>query len=222
MKIKIIAMVLLMLSGSVSAELRWNKSDTIKPEEVQEAKIIYNGEINARLISELIGTIDGINSNYPATKSIKLYINSYGGSIESGYLAMASIQNSTIPIETINAGMTGSAATLLYCGAKKRYALPLATFMLHPAATMNLKNEWVRPAELALLKKDVDDGNRYFREVYKKCTSLSSEELDKILYSNDYALNLSAGMAIKNKLSQGTISGISPTPVSYYIVDDKS
>ncbi|WP_162505715.1 ATP-dependent Clp protease proteolytic subunit [Candidatus Arsenophonus triatominarum] len=31
--------------------------------------------------------IDEINNNYPKTKDIKLYINSFGGSMESAYMA---------------------------------------------------------------------------------------------------------------------------------------
>ncbi|MBN9927564.1 ATP-dependent Clp protease proteolytic subunit [Pantoea agglomerans] len=136
-------------------------------------------------------------------------------------LPMQSVKGSVIPIETINDGVAASAATLIYCGAKKRYTFPLASFILHPSAAPNIKSEWVRPNELALLKKDVEDGNKYFREVYKTCTSLSSEALDKVLYSNDSAMYLQSDEAKKTKLSQGNAFGILPAPLSYYIIDEK-
>ncbi|MBL0881069.1 ATP-dependent Clp protease proteolytic subunit [Serratia ureilytica] len=203
-----------------SAEIHWVKNENIKSEKVQQAKIIYTGEVNARQVSELISAIDEINNDYPGLKSIKLYITSFGGSMESGYLAMQAIKGSTIPVEAINAGMTGSSATLMYCGAQKRYALPLASFMLHPAATPNIKSEWIRPNDLELMKKDVDDGNNYFRNVYKNCTSLSNKDINEILFSNDGARYLLANDAESIKLSQGIVSGIMPTPVSYYITGD--
>lgn len=68
-------------------------------------------------------------------------------------MPMQSVKGSVIPIETINDGVAASAATLIYCGAKKRYTFPLASFILHPSAAPNIKSEWVRPNELALLKK---------------------------------------------------------------------
>jgi ATP-dependent Clp protease protease subunit len=202
--------------------MHWTKSDNVKPGEVQQAKIIYSGEVNSRQAAELISAIDEINNDYPATKLIKLYISSFGGSMESGYLAMQAVKGSVIPIETINAGMNASAATLIYCGADKRYTFPHSSFILHPSAAPNLKTDWIRPNDIDLLKKDVEDGNKFFRSVYKKCTSLSSDEIDKVLYSNDSARYFLANEAKKIKLSQGEISGITPTPVSYYITDEKS
>ncbi len=49
---------------------------------------------------------------------------------------------------------------------------------------------------------------------------LSDEEIKKILYSNDSARYLVASEAEKIKLSQGTLAGILPTSVAYYITND--
>lgn len=203
-----------------SAEMHWVKSEGIKPMSVKTVKIIYSGDINSRQVLELISAIDEINNDYPDANSIKIFITSFGGSMESGYLAMQAIKGSNIPVETINAGMTASSATLLYCGAKKRFTLHDASFMLHPAASPNIKAEWVRPNDIELLKKDVEDGNKYFKSIYKSCTNLSDDEVQKILYSNDSARYLIASEAEKIKLSQGNVDGIHPTPVSYYITND--
>lgn len=116
--------------------------------------------------------------------------------------------------------MTGSSATLLYCGAQKRFTLAESSFMLHPAASPNMNTEWIRPNDIELLRKDVEDGNKYFKTVYKRCTTLSDEEIKKILYSNDSTRYLVASEAEKIKLSQGTLAGILPTSVAYYITND--
>ncbi|HFZ1002448.1 TPA: ATP-dependent Clp protease proteolytic subunit [Klebsiella aerogenes] len=135
---------------------------------------------------------------------------------------MQAVRGSKFPVETINAGMTGSSATLIYCGAEKRSTLPDASFMLHPSASPNIKTEWVRPNDVELLKKDVNDGNKYFRSIYKTCTKLRGEEIKRVLYSYDNARYLTASEAENIKLSQGNVSGIYPTPVSYYITDDNN
>lgn len=92
--------------------------------------------------------------------------------------------------------------------------------MLHPSASPYIKTEWVRSNDVELLKKDVDDRNKYFMIIYKTCTNLSGEEIKRVLYSNDNARYLTASEPENVKLSHGNASGIHPTPVSYYIKDD--
>lgn len=205
-----------------NAEMHWVKSDKIKPDNVDTVKIVYNGDVTPTLVAELISALDEINADYPAVKSIKLFISSFGGSMESGYLAYQAIKGSKIPVETINAGMTASSATLVYCGAQKRYTFPDASFMLHPSASPNTKAEWIRPNDVELIRKDVEDGNKYFKSIYGSCTSLEHQDIEKILFSNDNARYLRPKDAEKIKLSQGSVKGIASTPVSYYITEAKS
>lgn len=89
MKRRLIIVAFLALSFSSFAEMRWTKSESNSPENLHEAKIVYIGEVNSRLVSEIISAINDINNNYPAVKVIELYISSFGGSMESGYLAYA-------------------------------------------------------------------------------------------------------------------------------------
>lgn len=213
--------IFLLLTPFVTySKMNWVKTDKISPDKVSSARIIYHGEVNAQLVSELILTLDEINNDYPALKKIDLYISSFGGSMESGYLAYQVIKSSTIPVETINAGITASAATLLYCGAKKRYTLPEATFILHPAATPNSKRDWLRPNDIELMKKDVDDTNEYFSSTYRECTTLQDKEITRILSSNDQLRYIRSAEARKIELSQGDTTGIASAQVSYFIVDD--
>ncbi|WP_191121353.1 ATP-dependent Clp protease proteolytic subunit [Serratia marcescens] len=205
-----------------NAEMHWVKNDKIKPDNVGTVKIVYNGDVTPALVAELISALDEINADYPAAKSIKLFISSFGGSMESGYLAYQAIKGSIIPVETINAGMTASSATLFYCGAQKRYTFPDASFMFHPSASPNAKAEWIRPNDVEIIRKDVEDGNKYFKSIYGSCTTLERQDIEKILFSNDNARYLRPKDAEKIKLSQGNVEGITSTPVSYYITEVKS
>ncbi|MFK3914785.1 ATP-dependent Clp protease proteolytic subunit [Enterobacter cancerogenus] len=219
---ELIIVLTLVFTGVAHAEMHWVKSDRIKPDNVDTVKIIYNGDVTPVLIAELISALDEINSDYPAVKSIKLFITSFGGSMESGYLAYQAIKGSKVPVETINAGMTASSATLVYCGAQKRYTFPDASFMLHPSASPNTKAEWIRPNDVELIKKDVEDGNKYFKSIYSSCTTLERQDIEKILFSNDNARYLRPEDAEKINLSQGSIEGIATTSVSYYITEVKN
>ena len=212
----------LVLPAIAHAEMHWIKSDRIKPDNVDVVKIVYNGDITPAQVAELISALDEINSDYPAVKSIKLFISSFGGSMESGYLAYQAIKGSKIPVEAINAGMTASSATLVYCGAQKRFTFSDASFMLHPSASPNTKSEWIRPNDVEFIRKDVEDGNKYFKSIYGSCTTLERQDIEKILFSNDNARYLRPKDAERIKLSQGNVEGIAPTPVSYYITSIKN
>lgn len=215
-----LTVILLLTPLAAYSKVSWVKNEKINPEQISSARIIYHAEVNAQQVSELILTLDEINNFYPALKEIKLYISSFGGSMESGYLAYQAIKASAIPVETINAGITGSAATLLYCGAKKRHTFPDATFIMHPAATPNSKREWLQPNDIELLKKDVADGNKYFFSVYRECLALQDREIARILSSSEYTRYIRSAEAKKIALSQDDVSGIASAQVSYFITTD--
>ncbi|CAI0769833.1 ATP-dependent Clp protease proteolytic subunit [Serratia fonticola] len=214
-----IALLLSTISLSAIADVSVVKKEGVKSDQVNSIKIIYDGDITAREVIQLISAIDEANNEYTNVKEIKLYINSFGGSIESGYLAYEAIKNSSIPIVTINAAMVGSSATLLYCGGKKRLSLASATFMLHPAATPNTKQEYLKNNEIEKLSKSVKDANEKFKYVYQQCTNIDTESLDKILFSEDYSKYLNIDEAIKFKLTSAKETGIIPTQISYYITN---
>lgn len=199
------------------AEMHSVKKENFNPDEDITVKIIYNGDVNAKQVTELMSAIDEINNDYPSSSAIKLYINSAGGNMESGYLAYQAIKASTVPVETINAGMSASSATLMFCGAQKRYSLPEASFMLHPAGLKSVDAEWIRPNDIELIKKSVEYGNKYFRSIYSSCTTLTTKEIDSILFSNDNTRFIMGKDSEDIKLSQGVISGIPPAQISYYI-----
>ncbi|PAV03200.1 hypothetical protein CBG25_08190 [Arsenophonus sp. ENCA] len=197
------------------------KKENIKNEKITSAKIIYHGTITPEETMELISVIDEINNNYPKTKDIKLYINSFGGSMESAYMAYEAIKHSTIPVITINTAMVGSAASIIYCAGQSRLSFPLANFVLHPAGTPNFKSEFIRPNEIELLRKDVEIGNDFFRGVYQECSNLKSEELQKILFSEDSRKYISTNKAQELKIATGVAEGIIPSDISYYIINKR-
>lgn len=64
-------------------------------------------------------------------KPIKIFFHSPGGSLDVGEILTSIIKLSRTPVYGIALGMVASAATLVYLGCHKRYALPNAYFILH-------------------------------------------------------------------------------------------
>lgn len=70
--------------------------------------------------------------------TIRLWIQNSAGcrtKLYNGSLGMQADRGSKFPVEAINAGMTGSSATLIYCGVEKgpdSLMLHLCGILLHP------------------------------------------------------------------------------------------
>lgn len=69
---------------------------------------------------------------------ITVFVNSPGGSADSGFAIYDLLRFSSCPIRTVANGVVASAAVLIYLGAEKgqRYSLPSARFLLHQPSTM--------------------------------------------------------------------------------------
>ncbi|WP_312242824.1 ATP-dependent Clp protease proteolytic subunit [Pantoea sp.] len=188
--------------------------------EIKSAKIVYFGNISSNKISELMSSIDDINNNYPTVSEIKLYINSGGGEMEAGYAAAQAVKGSRIPVKTINASITGSSATLIYCAAEKRATLASATFYIHSASIGNSGMNYLQPNHINDLKKNVNNANEIFRDVYKDCLKKSSIDLDKVLFSEDNSLYLRYPESVKSGLANTLETSIAQTDIAYYIADN--
>ena len=64
-------------------------------------------------------------------KPIKIFFHSPGGSLDVGEILTSVIKLSRTPVYGIALGMVASAASIVYLGCHKRYALPNAYFILH-------------------------------------------------------------------------------------------
>lgn len=64
-------------------------------------------------------------------KPIKIFFHSPGGSLDVGEILTSIIKLSRTPVYGIALGMVASAASVVYLGCHKRYALPNAYFILH-------------------------------------------------------------------------------------------
>ncbi len=68
-----------------------------------------------------------------STKPIKLYINSPGGEVNSGFAIFDTIRFIKSPVYVVNCGLCASIATIINVAvpAKRRYSLPNSRFLIH-------------------------------------------------------------------------------------------
>ncbi len=201
------------------AAMDFIKNNGLPDKSVESIKIVYTGIIEENQIKDFLVALDEANNNYPNAKSIYVYINSRGGDMDSGYMAYEAIRSSRIPVTTVNASEIASSASMMFCGASKRLSMVHASFLLHPAS-LYVEGE-VRPDELNRTMKELNRYNALFKTVYEKCTSLSDEELNDILYSEKNSLLLSASDALSKGMINGTLDLQPFAQVSYYITGEE-
>lgn len=85
-----------------------------------------------RIVSDLL-ILDSMSS-----EPIKLYVNSPGGEVNSGFAIYDTIRFIKSEVKIINAGLCASIATIINCAAKKenRYSLPNTRFLIHQPLIM--------------------------------------------------------------------------------------
>ena len=67
-------------------------------------------------------------------KPIRLYLNSYGGTLDTCFALLDVMKMSTTPIYTYNFNACMSAAALIFVNGHKRFAMPKSTLLFHAGA----------------------------------------------------------------------------------------
>lgn len=201
------------------AELTVIQKNDLRPAKVHSARIFYNGNVNTAKALELTGALEKLNHNYPALEHITLYINSYGGDMDAGYIASSAVSSSAIPITTVNLSMVASSATLFYCAAKERLAMPSSHFLLHSASVQNRNQDYLKSEDLDLLRQGTDAGNTLFMTTYKSCSNLEDKELKTILYSEASRAMWTAKEAVSREMATGLAEKLRDSDISLYITD---
>ena len=159
-----------------------------KPEKhiaVHENKIYYYAGVNRESAAELnkkIGEIESKGLTLANTLDIdpptlKVLINSGGGSITAGISSMDTISRCKVPVYTYVDGFCASAATFLSIVGVKRYISKNSYMLIHQLSS----NLWGKYSEIEDEKKNLDLMMETIRNVYTEYTKVPIEELDEIL-----------------------------------------
>ncbi|MFD3226487.1 ATP-dependent Clp protease proteolytic subunit [Rahnella aceris] len=222
MKKILIAFIAAIASTSVHANVVSIRGDTVTNGEVNEVGVYFNGLVNNQTVTWLISSLADVQSNYRNVKNIDLYLNSDGGDMDAGYVAYEALRKTPQKLSIINASMTGSAATMIYCASSDRYTMPMARFILHPAASSYEKVDYMKPDQARRILEEDDSYNALFRNVYTSCTKLTPAELEKITASESGRVIYSAEQAEKNGLANKGVKDSHSYPLTFFITDSQS
>jgi len=159
-----------------------------KPEKhiaVHENKIYYYAGVNRESAAELnkkIGEIEsksltlGYNLDMdPPT--LKILINSGGGSITAGISSMDTILRCKVPVHTYVDGFCASAGTFLSVVGEKRFMSRNSYMLIHQLST----SFWGKYSEFEDEKQNLDLMMTTIKNVYKKYTKVPMKKIDEIL-----------------------------------------
>ena len=164
------------------------KSDASASEKhisVQDNKIYFYSGVNRNACVELnkkIGELESKSLTLSKTlgilpPSVKVFINSGGGSIISGIASMDTILRCQVPVETYIDGFSASAATFLSVVGEKRFMSRNSYMLIHQLSS----NFWGTYANFEDEKKNLDLMMKTIKDVYKKYTKIPMKKLDEIL-----------------------------------------
>jgi len=159
-----------------------------KPEKhiaVHENKIYYYANVNRESVVELNKKVGELESKSLTmsktldidTPSIKVLINSGGGSITAGISSMDTIIRCKVPVETYVDGFCASAATFLSVVGDGRFMSRNSYMLIHQLST----NFWGKYSEFEDEKQNLDLMMKTIKNVYKKYTKVPMKKLDEIL-----------------------------------------
>ena len=152
---------------------------------VQDNKIYYYSNVSRGSCSELNKKIGELEGKYLGTAkslgieppTIKLLINSGGGSVVSGIASMDTILRTQVPIHTYVDGFAASAATFLSVVGNYRFMSRNSYMLIHQLSTQF----WGKYSEFEDEKKNLDLMMNTIKNVYKEHTKLPMKKLDEIL-----------------------------------------
>jgi len=160
-----------------------------KPEKhisIHENKIYYYSNVNRESAVELnkkIGEIEskGLtlcnNLDLDQPPTLKIFINSGGGSVVSGISSMDTILRTKVPVHTYVDGFAASAATFLSVVGNYRFMSRNSYMLIHQLSS----SFWGTYANFEDEKQNLDLMMKTIKNVYKKYTKVPMKKLDEIL-----------------------------------------
>jgi len=109
--------------------------------------------------------------------SIKLHINSFGGSVFAGFAAVDYIKNSAVPVDTVINGCAASAATLMSIAGKNRYMHENSFMLIHQISS----GMWGKYEEM---KDDLKNSELLMKRIiamYEEGTKIPKKQLARML-----------------------------------------
>lgn len=112
------------------------KSDNLELKLLESRTIIVEGPVNDKMYRAVVARLLYLEQKDPVAE-ITVFVNSPGGSADSGFGIYDAMKFLTCSVRTICNGLCASAGVLIYLGGSKgrRFSLPNSRFLLHQPST---------------------------------------------------------------------------------------
>ncbi|MCI0341418.1 MAG: ATP-dependent Clp protease proteolytic subunit [Planctomycetales bacterium] len=103
---------------------------------LRSRSLVISREVSDRLADRVFKQLLILEEMDPQ-KPITVYVNSPGGSADSGFAIFDMMRFVRAPVRTVCSGLCASAAVMIYLGARKgqRYSFPNSRFLIHQPST---------------------------------------------------------------------------------------
>jgi ATP-dependent Clp protease protease subunit len=141
----------------------------------QRTIFIYEG-VSAKLAKQ-VATALTLMEEDDAEKPITVYINSPGGSADSGFAIYDWLRFVKPPVRTVVAGMCASAGITIFLGGDDgmRMSMPNSRFMLHQPSTQT----WGQASDIEVTAKEIIKIKARYNEMVAQATGKSLKEVEK-------------------------------------------
>lgn len=147
--------------------------------------VYFHSEVNRETIFELCNLIKEAEEENIITSHklnidpipIYLHINSMGGSVYAGFMAIDIIKACKVPVYSISEGAVASAGTLISVVCNKRFIRPNAHMLIHQLSA----GCWGKMSEIEDEYKHLEELMKKIKDVYIEHASIPKKELTELL-----------------------------------------
>ena len=153
--------------------------------DVLDNTIMFYGEVNEKNAKSLNKSIRMLDKELQIFKlkygcpspPLRLFINSYGGSVFAGFSIMDTIKNCKTPVHSYVDGSAASAATLISIVAKKRFIFANSFMLVHQLSSSMWGNYEAMKDEM----ENLDLIMSKIKKIYKEHTNMGVRQITNIL-----------------------------------------
>lgn len=177
------------------------KEDSISQKLLESRSIIISGSVDSKMADTVIKQLI-VLEQMDSKAEIKLFINSPGGEINSGFAIFDMLKLVTCPITTLVIGLAASMGSVLSLAGEngKRYALPNAKIMIHQPLLTGAEGQI---SDLEIHSKEIIKTRNLLAELYAQETG---KTIKQILKDMDRDHWFTADEAVKYGLLDKVIS----------------
>lgn len=151
-------------------------------------KIGLSGSVNDYMEAELIEALDDNLTQFPGLKTIKIDLQSTGGSPYSAYRIHNYLrglhERNGLQVVVHNVSYVESAAVYIYCGGNQRIVSPYSNFMVHRHSFDVTKEGTI--ADFQDLSEEFELNQKLGEKLISHCTSLTGDQAADLVLEQTY------------------------------------